>query len=169
MTQSYWKTSSLSPEDALCLQKSTCSPGQDSALSGPRAAAGFPGRGTAVGSRNRTLHVSRDRQAWLHLTGKLLPLPAAQWAQSFTWWEAFLATRKLWNIFESFQFQVAFLEQPAAGRRAHLWLRYSQSPTPHQGNLESKQVFCQPVFTVKTPLKILTHLQNRQLLFLVIF
>lgn len=121
-------------------------------------------RMTSAGFRNRSPRASWvhswDQQGQLHLTGKLLPFPSAQWSENFTWWEALLATRKLWNIFESFQFQVAFLEQPAAGniyfargKQLHLRHRYSQSPMQLQGTLKSKQAFCHPVFTVKTPQK----------------
>lgn len=170
---------SLSPSDAICTQRMFCSPlrvgtspcvgeGQWQGCLEPATPAGFRHCcSIQAGCR------CQDQQGQLHLTGRLLPFPSAQWSEDFTWWEALLATSKLWNIFECFHFQMAFLEQPAAGsiyfargKHLHLWHRYNQSPMPWQGNLNSQQAFCHPLLQLNTLKKkkkiILIPLQSTQ-------
>lgn len=150
MTQCYWKPSAGSPQRMPYLRREAAAPRAGQSLLGQ----GQPQdsrEGNGSGSRNAP-SVRAARAASPHRE-----TPAAPFSP---------ASRKLHvarSIFPPQERCEIFLKvsnseghfwssQVLGGKLPHLWLRQSQSPMAHQGNLKSKQEFCQPAFTVRTPL-----------------
>lgn len=143
-----------------------------------RAAPAAPwGRTVAKGStgqisRERERHWGREplplrkQQGRPHLAGELLP-PRQPTEPKTSCGEKHFSPLQHWeislNVFNSKRH--FWSSQLLGGKQLHLWLTYSQSPTtPRNSEVQAS------ILSVKTPLnKILTHLQNRQLLFLVVF